>query len=293
VLKTSRPVSNLKSPPHQSGSIHATSHRLFFVSASAQAFPSARGLDDGDKDRTSFALDLALITGSDYYAGLFASSPKVTLHLTRQAVPTDAHEGSSSTPSGGGGDGLFEAWECEVCGNRNPPGLSPQAARICALCGVPRASVLTRTPALGIPTAIPTHVHPSTGLSSSLPSSSGLGSPTAAGTPAPDGLSCPVCTFLNHRSLRECELCGTALPRPPPKSRPAASAPASRPDSPDDGQEKTGMIRLSFRKGGDKKFYEVLKRALQAKAWEVKFARPHKQDGAQGIGIRTYPYSYR
>jgi ESCRT-II complex subunit VPS36 len=29
------------------------------------------------------------------------------------------------------------------------------------------------------------------------------------------------------------------------------------------------MIKLSFRKGGDKAFYAVLKRSLMGKAWEV------------------------
>jgi ESCRT-II complex subunit VPS36 len=49
------------------------------------------------------------------------------------------------------------------------------------------------------------------------------------------------------------------------------------------------MIQLSFRKGGDKKFYEVLKRALQARSWEVKTIGrpPPKADGAQSMGIRA------
>jgi ESCRT-II complex subunit VPS36 len=58
------------------------------------------------------------------------------------------------------------------------------------------------------------------------------------------------------------------------------SAPSSRPASPDlgDDDEDSGgievdparhMIKLSFRKGGDKAFYAVLKRSLMGKAWEV------------------------
>jgi ESCRT-II complex subunit VPS36 len=30
------------------------------------------------------------------------------------------------------------------------------------------------------------------------------------------------------------------------------------------------MIKLSFRKGGDKAFYAVLKRSLMSKVWEVR-----------------------
>jgi hypothetical protein len=48
-------------------------------------------------------------------------------------------------------------------------------------------------------------------------------------------------------------------------------------------------MRLSFRKGGDKKFYETLKRALQAKSWEIKPARTQRVDGTQSIGIREHP----
>lgn len=50
------------------------------------------------------------------------------------------------------------------------------------------------------------------------------------------------------------------------------SAPSSRPASPDiddDDSSASGMIKISFRKGGDKAFYAVLKRGLKSKAWEV------------------------
>ena len=40
-------------------------------------------------------------------------------------------------------------------------------------------------------------------------------------------------------------------------------------DSDDDDNPDKRMIRLSFRKGGDKVFYSVLRRSLLGKAWEV------------------------
>lgn len=70
-----------------------------------------------------------------------------------------------------------------------------------------------------------------------------------------------------------CEICGTALPRPPRLM--TKSAPASRPasddedDSDEDGQDRPRMLKVSFRKGGDKPFYAVLRRCLLGKAWEV------------------------
>lgn len=61
----------------------------------------------------------------------------------------------------------------------------------------------------------------------------------------------------------------------------AQSAPSSRPispspdedndedDSDEDDIETKRLIRLSFRKGGDKSFYAILRRSLLGKGWEV------------------------
>jgi ESCRT-II complex subunit VPS36 len=51
------------------------------------------------------------------------------------------------------------------------------------------------------------------------------------------------------------------------------SEPGTRPVSPDSDDESlvgTKMIKLSFRKGGDKAFYTLLKRSLKSKTWEVR-----------------------
>lgn len=203
-------------------------------------------------------MDLSYVTRTEYYAGLFKSSPKVTLHLAGSTVMPDQITGEESETG-------FESWECEVCAYRNPPGLSPAAAKICGLCGVPRASV---------PTLIAL-APPSRQLSSSLPASSvSLAVPSSlsgstAPTTDPETIACPACTFLNHRSLRSCEICSTELPR---VQRTMKSAPSSRPASPDSDDKDSPsnrMIKISFRKGGDKAFYAVLKRSLKSKIWEV------------------------
>jgi ESCRT-II complex subunit VPS36 len=175
-----------KSPDHQLGTISVSTHRLFYV-------------DQHKMFTHSFAMDMSLVTKTEYYAGLFKSSPKITLYLSGgNTVSTSANAANNSLLD------EFENWECEVCSYRNPPGLSPAAARICALCGVPRNSLHT----------------------------------------------------------------------PSNKS----SAPSTRPVSPDvrDGDDddeeepKNRVIKISFRKGGDKAFYSVLRRSLLAKAWEVR-----------------------
>ncbi|KAJ6600389.1 vacuolar protein sorting-associated protein 36 [Mycena vulgaris] len=233
-----------KSPNHQSGTIHVTTHRLFYISAHHES-------------PHSFAMDLSYVNQTDYYAGLFKSSAKVTLHIS-VAVPATGDSGPTDGP-----DTPFESWECQVCAYRNPPGLSPAAARICGLCGIPRDS---------FPAASSPHQ-----LSSSLPASTSLPSLITPSTSSGShrrqlsAVACPACTFLNHPSLLACEICATDLPRAPgplgmksaPSSRPAS------PDSSDDEAASTRLIKISFRKGGDKAFYTVLRRSLKSKAWAV------------------------
>jgi ESCRT-II complex subunit VPS36 len=234
-------------------------------------------------------MDLSFVNQTEYYAGLFKSSPKVTLHLSV--------ENSTTNGIGGGGNGIvssgeqenaFESWECEVCSYRNPPGLSPAAARICGLCGVPRSSVPTASKALSVPARQLQQQQQH--LSSSLPSSAaasvfssttslhtGSSNTNAAHKRPPSAIACTACTFLNHPSLRACEMCSTPLPSPlPPTGISMKSAPSSRPASPDVDEDdndsrdpQTMMIKLSFRQGGVKAFYAVLKRSLKSKAWEV------------------------
>ncbi|KAI5828362.1 hypothetical protein K523DRAFT_277025 [Schizophyllum commune Tattone D] len=205
-----------KSPDHQSGVIHLTTHRLIFVS-------------DIQPEKFSFSIDLADIRQTEYYAGLFTSSAKVTL------VFDNAQAAASRTSVE---DDDWGGWTCHVCDNRNPPGTK---SRLCALCGVPKSvdsSPRTTTP-------VP-----------------------AAATPAPatKSKSCPACTFINHPSMRECEICDTPLPSAssstPAPSLPSAPLPtSSAPDS--------NIVKISFRKSGDKPFYAALKRALTEKRWDV------------------------
>ncbi|KAH9003683.1 EAP30/Vps36 family-domain-containing protein [Lactarius hatsudake] len=236
-----------KSIDHQNGTIYVTSHRLFYIDVLK---PHSR----------SFVLDLSAIVRTQYYAGLFTSSPKVTIYL------------ASETPAAVSGDEAAESWQCEVCDFRNPPGSSPTGAK-CALCGVPRSKVLSAAPTPPRAVSAPP---PSAHLLSSSP-------PAASGT-RPKEVACPACTFLNHPALTECEICGTALPRSAP---PIKSAPPSRPGSPtSEGAGGDAMIRLSFRKGGDKALYAVLKRSLLGKAWQTKsIGERTASSTAERIGI--------
>jgi ESCRT-II complex subunit VPS36 len=243
--------------------VHVSTHRLFYIDSS---HPHSR----------SFALDLSHVHRTDYWAGLLRSSAKVTLYLNVLPPRLAAPEQPNRTDSLRNVTDGFDLWECEVCSYRNPPGLSPTASLVCGLCGVPRTAVPTVQESSAIQTQSKgLSETASTNLSSSLPSSSQhLPLQLSSGPPSraePTEVACPACTFLNHPSLPACEICGTALPR---LQRPAAkSAPPSRPASDDEEDDETEeaprMIKISFRKGGDKAFYAALRRTLLDKVWEV------------------------
>ena len=287
-----------KSPDHQAGTAYVTTHRLFYV-------PSSRA----HQLTRSFALDLAYITQTDFYAGLFKSNPKITIWLTSHSSTPSQEEGDPPSELGNATGVVqgFEGWECEVCGNRNPPGLSPTAAKVCALCGVPRASVPKPIPSPSASQGILSSSLPSSSLQSSFASRSLSISPVLSTSPSPvptpppkpsginpfhtrqpSSIACPVCTFLNHPSMRSCEMCSTPLPRliapqsqlSLPSQQATKSAPSTRPVSPSppwgegDAPDGTNMIKLSFRKGGDKAFYAVLKRSSMGKAWDVCLSTP-------------------
>lgn len=204
-----------------------TSHRLFYIDATK---PLSR----------SFCLDLASVVKTESYAGLFTSSPKVTIYLTPNAPAVVAD-----------GDEAGEGWRCEVCDFHNPPGSNPTSAA-CALCGVPRPKA--RSGAATPPRA-----------ASALPSSAFLSpSPSTAPVSQSKEIACPACTFLNHPALAGCEICGTALPQ-------AAPVPSrSETPAPEGAGDDNIILRFSFRRGGDKALYAALKHSLLGKAWQVR-----------------------
>ncbi|KAG8827397.1 hypothetical protein FRC19_003546 [Serendipita sp. 401] len=203
-------------------------------------------------------------------------------------------------------------WECEICGNKNvSTGLVPSA--VCELCGVPRSSTMDTSTAgpsslypqsRNIPQSSSNHglsrgrgdaTFTSKSLPTSVVSTPGRG-PSPSNDPSvtstggsrstelrpqedddPDAqVPCSACTFLNYPSLRNCEICGTPLPKWQRRtstsiigSKKMNSEPSSRPSSPHRDKEMNDMVRISFRKGGDKALHAALKGALEAKVWQV------------------------
>lgn len=168
-----------------------------------------------------------------------------------------------------------EGWVCPICSYNNPASAS-ESAPICVLCGVPknddipmpqqfrpvRESNSSARPGLSLPTSA---------MSSSLPSAS---STPLASPIAPNGeIACPACTFFNHPSMTHCEICSSPLGdvrlplirSPKPVKNSSVSSPTTPARTPDPNAKD--IVKISFRKGGDKVWYAALKRTLLAKAW--------------------------
>ncbi|KZS95356.1 Vps36-domain-containing protein [Sistotremastrum niveocremeum HHB9708] len=166
---------------------------------------------------------------------------------------------TDATPDGPGDDPLVatDVWVCETCDERNTGGVA------CSLCGMKRNSV--RTP-----------------------------NRNNAHTPSPEQQNvCPACTFINTPFAKKCEICETPLA----SSASSVSASTSRTDTPEPSvlNPHTAFIKISFRQGGDKAFYTLLKRCLHAKAWVTQESRsgnrpstssasePYLRSGIHGI----------
>ena len=167
------------------------------------------------------------------------SSPKISLFLGYPETPTDF----SFLDGTGTGTGIRigiggESWTCTVCGFVNEPkGLSNVSGK-CSLCGVTRvignSGELSRaaTPVSGNPTGtsglITDEITPGTlgtlGIPSSISPISTSSNPIGQMELADDDdddeddvvhsrkeIPCSRCTFLNHPSLSNCEICGSPL----------------------------------------------------------------------------------
>src|SRR5690606_11678210 len=98
---------------------------------------------------------------------------------------------------------------------------------------------------------------------------------------------CPRCTFSNHPSLLSCEMCGASLICRDDSSPVAKEV--NRTDSPGpvsaSGPSKADSlesVKISFRGGGDKIFYERLKGAMTQRKWLLQGAPPIPKSSRAG-----------
>ena len=243
---------NNKVPSHQDLIVHLTTHRLLLLQALSEPSSSKRGLQ----------INMSYIRQTEFYVGFMRSSPKITLTLG----PT----GDIITPQ----EEIGVEWACPVCGHSNNSGeRGPRGEDKCGLCGVSYGKSASMGPN-GRATPL------------SRPSTPVPAQPTSPAPVAevPVG-TCPACTFLNHPSIRNCEICDTPLPRPAPRV-PTTSTPTITNTVID--EKGQNVIRLSFRKGGSNECYRRLKNVLSDKAWESRVVTGNGNGETRGTGIGMF-----
>ncbi|KAI1310439.1 EAP30/Vps36 family-domain-containing protein [Xylaria venustula] len=298
----SRARSKYKLPNQQCGQVYLTSHRICYVDAQQPR-------------KFSVALDLRDVERYEFYAGFLKSSAKVTLipkpakraSLQSRAVAAAAAASSStassllptSDPSLRSSHSSHHqpsaaTWVCTICSFPNPvpSNFDPTTATAhtplppCLACGIKPA--LTEILKAAISNVAGRQSN------SGLDSVGSLGSLQISSPPRDsgdtDGFQCPRCTFSNHPSLLSCEICGAPLIS---KDVPATmTQQLPRTESPGPtltlggvaGLENPESVKVSFRTGGEKIFYERLKGAMTQRKWLLHEAPPVPTSGMANGG---------
>ncbi|KAF2731669.1 Vps36-domain-containing protein [Polyplosphaeria fusca] len=279
-----------KIPQYQNGQAYLTSHRACYV-------------DHNEPRKHSVAINLKDVDRPDFYAGFLKSSPKITLfpkpskggqaiHAPAAQRPSSISPATNGSPSRSLEPSPAPAppppsnatWVCPICSFSNPvpSNFDPATANArtplapCLACGIKPPLLHVVKAALAAITNRQTQqsILEENKLGTAVPVAG------APGSVEPGTVSCPRCTFSNHSSLPNCEVCGASLTSAVDKRLEAARS-LARAESPGPStnsnplQEETiESIKFSFRGGGEKIFYERLKNALVQRKWLLQSAPP-------------------
>ncbi|KAL9105856.1 MAG: hypothetical protein Q9227_009019 [Pyrenula ochraceoflavens] len=295
-----------KIPQYQDGHAYLTSQRICYI-------------DDHEPRSHCVAIDLEDVEHFDIQVRFLKSSPKITLY----AKPTKAHVGASSGPGTHSSSPLAQTvqplrelvssdppdlstatWVCPICSFSNPvpsnfePGKPWSSSLIpsCLNCGIkpPPTTILKAA----ISTASKRSDQPRQQRHGDSPLQNDNGTdqtvPDSGAAEEEDNV-CPRCTFRNHISLRSCEICGAPLSRGNVQLPSADGNSRIRLDSPGPflkqhdatGAGNLESIKISFRSGGEKIFFEKLKGAMVQKKWLLRNAPPVPKPAQYFAGISS------
>ncbi|KAI1812981.1 Vps36-domain-containing protein [Poronia punctata] len=276
-----------KLPNQQCGQVYLTTHRICYV-------------DTQEPRKYSVALDLKDVERYEFYAGFLKSSAKVTLipkPLKRASLQSRAAIAAASSSSLHTSDTSLRSpppshsqpsstatWVCTICSFPNPvpSNFDPTTANAhtplppCLACGI--KPTLTQVLKSAISNVTSRQSRPGSDSTTSPRSQRTSSIPSRA--KSSEGFQCPRCTFSNHPSLLSCEICGAPLLS---KDVPGAAAhQLPRTDSPGPmlkvggitGLDNPESVKISFRNGGEKIFYERLKGAMAQRKWLLHEAPP-------------------
>lgn len=302
-----------KLPNQQNGQVYLTSHRICYVDK-AEPRKQSVALDLKDVERYEFyagflksSAKVTLVPKPSKRSSLQSRSPGLGLTPPRNgtASPLQRADSPLRAPPVEQPPPSTATWVCTICtfSNPVPSNFDPATANIhtplppCLACGIkPTLTHVLKAAISNATSRAPNSLTPS--LQTPLPlrprlvsELSGLVSEpsTPVATPPPQSadpdasFQCPRCTFLNHPSLMVCEMCGAQLisqdvppelrqvqdrtDSPGPFLNPAISGLAS-------SQDTLESVKISFRGGGEKIFYERLKGAMTQRKWLLQGAPP-------------------
>ncbi|KAH0490974.1 hypothetical protein TgHK011_002420 [Trichoderma gracile] len=296
-----------KLPNQQNGQVYLTSHRICYVDKEEPRKNSV-ALNLKEVDRYEFYA--GFLKSSAKITLVPKPLKRSTLHnrvvsntgvASRGSTPSPAQSDNAYAPPSGPPAITTATWVCTICSFSNPvpSNFDPVTANAhtplppCLACGIkPTLSQVLKaaiTSASNRPTASSTssqQASTATTQSSDPYSTSGTPAADRQGKPDPTvSFQCPCCTFSNHPSLLSCEMCGAPLlsqDLPPSISNnsdytrtqsPGPVKDSSSKASPG-GNEYAESVKISFRGGGEKIFYERLKSAMTQRKWLLQDAPP-------------------
>ncbi|KAI2618778.1 Vps36-domain-containing protein [Hypoxylon sp. NC1633] len=314
-----------KLPNQQNGQVYLTSHRICYVDKQEPRKHSvALDLRDVERYEfyagfLKSSAKVTLIPKPAKRGSLQSRAAAVTSSASRSggASPLPASDSPLRAPSTGAPQ-TSATWVCTICSFPNPvpSNFDPTTANAhtplppCLACGIKPAlthvlkasisnvasrQVSSSTSAPQSPFSPPSRPR-SMGLASGDPGSFETGATlrgmgTGTGPTDSDGFQCPRCTFSNHPSLLSCEMCGAPLISHDVPMTMANSH--TRTDSPGPtlnlanvaGLENPESVKLSFRSGGEKIFYERLKSSMTQRKWLLQEAPPVPNSSTDSVHL--------
>ncbi|KAL9103162.1 MAG: hypothetical protein Q9163_001767 [Psora crenata] len=303
-----------KIPDLQNGHAYLTTHRFCYV-------------DNSDPRKKSVAIELKSVERYEFYAGFLKSSAKVTLYprptkpLSFQSHPSRIAQLQLSSSPGRSSSSYYPSvskatppkptnttWVCTICSFANlvPSNLDFMSIAPntpippCLACGIkPTFTHVLKAAIAGAAAAdvVKTPAQPMRESHHRYSEDLGVGyrgPPSENFLPNSSTHRCPRCTFQNHPSLLACELCGASLIS---NGSSAGDDVAAKPESP--GPTLNGRtlnvdndhdcIKISFRAGGEKIFYERLKGAMVQRKWLLQSAPPIPEAVSQPHYLNDVP----
>ncbi|KAI0132621.1 EAP30/Vps36 family-domain-containing protein [Xylariales sp. AK1849] len=318
-----------KLPNQQNGQVYLTSHRICYVDKQEPRKHSA-ALDLKEVERYEFyagflksSAKVTLIPKPAKRASLQSRAAAATSSPSRSvsASPLPNADSGFRSSSANPAQATSATWVCTICSFPNPvpSNFDPTTANAhtplppCLACGIKPAlthvlkaaisnvtnrRVSNHAPSSRTPYPLRPQADVARSASGDLSSLSSAWNkpPEPASTDKDAGFQCPRCTFLNHPSLLSCEICGAPLiSHDVPQS--VVQEPA-RTDSPGPtldygsvtGLENPDSVKISFRSGGDKIFYERLKGSMTQRKWLLQEAPPVPKS-SRGVDDGSSPLS--